>query len=1222
MYYKGKGGKQYTLDQNPFAQGGEGKLYNVIGNPDIVAKIYKNGLNNAEKENKLLIMVDNPPSQQVMSQIAWPLDVLYDSRHSFVGFVMPKLPINEDINVIYEYGASAKYPKITWSNKILIAKNLCAVLGAVHDAGHVVGDLNPKNISVNPNNGRIVFVDTDSYHIEDNGRVYRCNVGIAEYFPAEIQRKLKGGASLTDIPLPTFSMNSDNFALAVHIFQLLMNGTHPFACRVLPSQPSVAFAQPSDNILNGIFPFMHPNSGTDIPLYAPSMDILPQNMKDLFRRAFVVGHKDPNQRPSAEEWYVALEDLQQELCRCPKKSNHEYYKKLSTCPWCEVDQRYSSGKTSPRKTPMVQATFTQTNMPTGHSTSGGGYGYQGGGYNAPQPPTRPIGGYRSKKPALIISIAVVLVLLIGFLGVTAFLSNNKISKVEELISYLPDSVDDYVYYDQEIMDAYSAYMELDPKLQKHVENADKLFACIEGFHIYRADVIRQTLAEVNLESVKNSDVLERLNKLYTELTDEQRNLLTSEEYNDLKAKTIVYEVIRGIQNLMNDAVTYYDTMPKVRSNYTKLSDADKQLVYNYSELDRVDEAYALQSNLTFTELESGGYSIKLKEGASSSIKGTLIIPSEYKGSPVVTIEDYAFQDCRGVTSVVIPNSINTIGIGAFKGCNNIQSMSLPFTGHSNDATAYNAVFGYIFGYETQQKKGNDDPVDTFVNEQYGNVEQATWQYSRINYPYYNSVQSFYYYIPKSIKSVIITNQSEIKDAAFNGCKFIEKIEYSKDVRSIGAAAFQNCELMVQFNSDSEKTFDLTGSVEKIGSYAFANCKSAEVINIASNITTIENNAFDGCHGVRQLDLHSNIQFIGDYAFRNLKLIKAIHVFDSTNIIGKGAFQGCNKVENVTIPFTGRSIDATAYTAVFGYIFGYETQQKKGDDDPVDAFVNEKYGNVEQATWQYSRINYPYYNSVQSFFYYIPTSIKNVTITKQSVVKDAAFNGCKNIISINYDQNITSYGIAAFQGCENLTCLNSDIPGTANLKGESSKLGGYLLKNCTSISDIKMYDGLVIIGEYAFENTMIDEFFVPNSVTNIYIGAVKGCKNISKITVPFIGKSAEASAYEAVLGFIFGYETRQKKGNDDPIDNFVNEQYGNVEQATWQYSRINYPYYNSVQSFYYYIPVSLKTVVITEQTKVPIAAFNGCTMLTTIVFENGVSSQGEAAFQNCSATITK
>ncbi len=354
MILKGKGGIQYNLEQDSFAQGGEGQVFNIIGQPDKVAKLYKPGKISPDHERKLTIMVNSPPDAEVMTQIAWPIDVLYHNG-AFVGFVMHKFKLNEDLNVIYEYGASAKYPNLSWGNKIRIAKNLCVVLDAVHRAGHICGDFNPRNINVDPNTGHITFVDTDSYHIIDGVNTYRCNVGMTEYLPQEIQKKMEIG--LANATLPTFSEDTDNFALAVHIFQLLMNGVHPFACAVLPSQSSIVFPQPSDNITDGKCPFLQKISGITIPKFAPDINILPHEIKRLFELAFIQGHTNPSARPSAETWYYALDKLEKNLTKCSKITHHEYSNGLKNCPWCEVDSRFSSVVSNTSKPKLTQSTY-------------------------------------------------------------------------------------------------------------------------------------------------------------------------------------------------------------------------------------------------------------------------------------------------------------------------------------------------------------------------------------------------------------------------------------------------------------------------------------------------------------------------------------------------------------------------------------------------------------------------------------------------------------------------------------------------------------------------------------------------------------------------------------------------------------------------------------------------------------------------------------------------
>jgi DNA-binding helix-hairpin-helix protein with protein kinase domain len=62
-----------------------------------VAKIYKQGVLTQELEEKLTLMIEYPPSDMVMSQVAWPLDVIYDSNGQACGFIMPKLSINAEL---------------------------------------------------------------------------------------------------------------------------------------------------------------------------------------------------------------------------------------------------------------------------------------------------------------------------------------------------------------------------------------------------------------------------------------------------------------------------------------------------------------------------------------------------------------------------------------------------------------------------------------------------------------------------------------------------------------------------------------------------------------------------------------------------------------------------------------------------------------------------------------------------------------------------------------------------------------------------------------------------------------------------------------------------------------------------------------------------------------------------------------------------------------------
>ena len=353
--YKGTKGANYTIVEPALGKGGEGSVYRISGMPDYVLKIFLEKNRTETRHRKLLAMIGTPLSISAMQQITWPVDVAYNNGQ-FVGYVMPAIKNNEDLNVMY----SDKYI-CTLSEKITIAKNLCSAINAVHEVGQVCGDLNPKNIGVDPRTGNVTLVDTDSYAITDKNtkREYRCEVGLPEYLAKELQEMLHRNKDkdLRTLPLPTFTRETDLFALAVHIFALLMNGCHPFACaidnssiniqKLSCSQPSITAPQPIENIRNGFFPFYAKKSGITTPLYAPDFDVLPKNIQLLFVKAFVDGNKNPKERPSAEDWYRELSKMQRDLKTCPKDKSHMFASHNKDCPWCAIENSVLSVVSQP-----------------------------------------------------------------------------------------------------------------------------------------------------------------------------------------------------------------------------------------------------------------------------------------------------------------------------------------------------------------------------------------------------------------------------------------------------------------------------------------------------------------------------------------------------------------------------------------------------------------------------------------------------------------------------------------------------------------------------------------------------------------------------------------------------------------------------------------------------------------------------------------------------------
>ena len=143
---------------------------------------------------------------------------------------------------------------------------------------------------------------------------------------------------------------------------------------------------------------------------------------------------------------------------------------------------------------------------------------------------------------------------------------------------------------------------------------------------------------------------------------------------------------------------------------------------------------------------------------------------------ITEIGGEAFYNCYSLSTIVVPNSVKKMGEGVFRGCENLNSISIPFIGRTRGASeSYYEVFGYIFGCTTDESESGT------TEQTYSKQFYVTGNYSR------------YYYIPSSIKEVIITDESVISFGAFHNCKYIKRITLYNNVSSIYHHAFYKCD---------------------------------------------------------------------------------------------------------------------------------------------------------------------------------------------------------------------------------------------------------------------------------------------------------------------------------------------------------------------------------------------------------------------------------------------
>lgn len=178
---------------------------------------------------------------------------------------------------------------------------------------------------------------------------------------------------------------------------------------------------------------------------------------------------------------------------------------------------------------------------------------------------------------------------------------------------------------------------------------------------------------------------------------------------------------------------------------------------------------------------------------------SIIIPDS-----VTSIGDGAFALCSSLTSITIPNSVTSIGFGAFVCCSSLTSIDIP-----------------------------------------------------------DSVTS-------------------MGEGAFTGCSSLTSVAIQEGVTSISYCAFESCTSLTNVT--------IPNSVTSIGWGAFENCSSLTSINIPDSVTSIGSYAFGGCTNLTSVTIHNGVTSISDEAFYNCSKLTSINYTgtkEQWNLISKG-----------------------------------------------------------------------------------------------------------------------------------------------------------------------------------------------------------------------------------------------------------------------------------------------------------------------------------------------
>jgi hypothetical protein len=274
----------------------------------------------------------------------------------------------------------------------------------------------------------------------------------------------------------------------------------------------------------------------------------------------------------------------------------------------------------------------------------------------------------------------------------------------------------------------------------------------------------------------------------------------------------------------------------------------------------------------------------------SDYTGNVIIPESvtYNGKSysVTSIDEYAFEDCTGLTSVTIPNSVTSIGNDAFEGCTGLTSVTIP------NSVSFIGSFAF---YECNSLTTITIPNSvTYID--YGAFEGCK-NISQVIVP----VTDFGDFCSNSIIGLIRSNIGAPVMLIDNNGNEITEYIIPEGVTSIGNSAFRNCTGLTSVTIPS--------SVTSIGDYAFQGCTSLTSITIPRSVTSIGDYALSGCTGLTSVALFCECV---DTWFSGYKSITEVTCGEGVKTIKDNAFNGCTALQTINIGSTVDSIGSRAF----------------------------------------------------------------------------------------------------------------------------------------------------------------------------------------------------------------------------------------------------------------------------------------------------------------------
>ncbi len=268
---------------------------------------------------------------------------------------------------------------------------------------------------------------------------------------------------------------------------------------------------------------------------------------------------------------------------------------------------------------------------------------------------------------------------------------------------------------------------------------------------------------------------------------------------------------------------------------------------------------------------------------------------------VVRIGDYAFVNCSSLAAVNIPASVSSIGALAFGNCASLSSISVDPAN-----PGYSSVDGVLFDksqatlLECPMGKAGPYTVPAGVGQIAGEAFALCFNLTSVG-------------IPASV--------TNIGPDAFAACLSLASINVSPAnpaYSSLAGVLFDKGQTTVlAYPVGLIGSYSIPSGVKAIGASAFDGCSALTGITIPAGVTGIGNSAFYGCSSLPQLWLPSGVTNIGAYAFYGCADLAKLAIPAGVTSLGEGAFEFCTGLTAVYFQGNAPGADASAFSGDSG-----------------------------------------------------------------------------------------------------------------------------------------------------------------------------------------------------------------------------------------------------------------------------------------------------------------